>query len=347
MKIKLAIASAVTVMALALAGCAPTTPPTNRAVVVMSGGGAVSPFTTPTAACASGLAAGNTDTAIREYLLSQGKKVYTAPAMDDWGVVVEPKADSFGAFGNCPEVLPEYLTVMSAGDINASGERLARFVTYLHDKYGVTDVDFVGHSNGGLYSRAAIRIMSQLNSPVKVRSLTMLGTPNNGAFPTAYAAGEVAIEDCKGDPFCVKFLTVWKQYAGAVDKGLNAEDTWKFMDGTDGTNGWNAAQAGYLDKIPVTLIGGSQWTMPGGNPKLWPFDGITPVYSAWAQGVSDKVIPHRACWSAPLTHSIFVSDFAGLGWQTAMTWNTDALKRVNQAIEEADKAMAQPNKQGC
>lgn len=347
MKIKLTIASVITVVALALAGCAPTTPPTNRAVVVMSGGGAVSPFTTPTAACAKGLAAGNTDTAIREYLLSQGKKVYTAPAMDDWGVVVEPKADSFGAFGNCPEVLPEYLTVMSAGDINASGERLARFVGYLHDKYGVTDVDFVGHSNGGLYSRAAIRIMSQLKSPVTVRSLTMLGTPNDGAFPTAYAAGEVGIDECKGDPFCVKFLTVWKQYAGATDKGLNAEDTWKFMDGTTGTNGWNAAQAGYLDKIPVTLIGGSQWNVTGGNPKLWPFDGITPVYSAWAQGVSDNVIPHRACWSAPLTHSIFVSDFAGLGWQTAMTWNTDALKRVNQAIDEADTAMTAPNRQGC
>lgn len=346
-KLKLTIVALASACVLALTSCAPVAAPQNRAVVVVSGGGAVSPFTTPTAACKTGLAAGNTDTAIREYLLSQGKKVYTSPASDDWGVVVEPKADSFGAFGNCPEVLPEFLTVMSSGDINASGERLARFVTYLHDKYGVTDVDFVGHSNGGLYSRAAIRILSQLNAPVKVRSLTMLGTPNEGAFPTSYAAGEISLDECKGDPFCVKFLTVWKQYAGAADKGLNAEDTWKFTDGTDGTNGWNAAQAGYLDKIPVTLIGGSQWTMPSGNPKLWPFDGITPVYSALAQGVSDKVIPHRTCWSAPLTHSIFVSDFAGLGWQTAMTWNTESLKRINQAIDESDTALTAPNRQGC
>lgn len=347
MKRKLGVFGAIATAALLLAGCAPGAKSENRAVVVVSGGGAVSPFTTPTAACTTGLAAGNTDTALREYLLSQGKKVYTAPAMDDWGVVVEPKSDSFGAFGNCPEVLPEQLTIMSTGDINASGERLARFVTYLHDKYGVTDVDFVGHSNGGLYSRAAIRILGQIKAPVKVRSLTMLGTPNEGAFPTAYAAGEVALEECKGDPFCVKFLTVWKQYAGASDKGLNAEDTWKFLDGTGAAGGWNAAQAGYLDNVPVTLIGGSQWTMTGGNPKLWPFDGITPVYSALAQGVSDKVIPHRSCWSAPLTHSIFVSDFAGLGWQTAMTWNTDALKRVNQAIDEADSSLAQPNNRGC
>lgn len=340
------IAVAISISALMLAGCASAEPEPieNRAVVIMSGGGATSPFTTPTKACKTGLAAGNSDTALREYLLEQGKQVYTAPASADWGVVAEPPADSFGAFGDCPEVLPEYMTVMSSGDVNASGERLTRFIMYLHETYGVTDVDFVGHSNGGLYSRVAIKLIKQLELPVTVRSLTMLGTPNDGAFPTAYAAGEVELSDCVGDAFCEKFLTAWKDYAGQVDKGLNAEDTIRYVDG-DG--GWNKAQEGYLDGIPVMLIGGSYWSNPAGKPELWPFDGITPVYSAFAEGVSDEVIPHRTCWSAPLTHSIFVSDFAELDWQTAMTWNTESLVQVNKAIDRADIALSEPNRQGC
>ena len=44
----------------------------RRAAVIVSGGGSISPFTTPEAACAVGLAAGNTDTALRAALLDAG-----------------------------------------------------------------------------------------------------------------------------------------------------------------------------------------------------------------------------------------------------------------------------------
>ncbi|MBU3751604.1 MAG: hypothetical protein FGM52_14380, partial [Mycobacterium sp.] len=77
--------------------------PPGAAVVVVSGGDAVSPFTTPDQACATGLAAGNTDTAIREYLLGKGYTVYTAPAMNGRGQVVDQQG--FGAFGVCPVTL--------------------------------------------------------------------------------------------------------------------------------------------------------------------------------------------------------------------------------------------------
>ena len=80
---------------------------------------------------------------------------------------------------------------------------------------------------------------------------------------------------------------------------------------------------------------------------MWPYDGITSRYSAWAEGVSDEVIPWRTCWEAPLTHSVFVSDAAGLPWDTGITWAAVALARVNQAIDEADTALEQPNRQGC
>lgn len=346
--------------ALVLTGCSSTfisgsSTESSRAVVIMSGGGAISPFTTPTQACSDEegfYSAGNTDTALRDYLLAQGKQVYTAPATYPWGTVADPDPTSFGPFKDCPIVLPESMTVMSTGDIDAAGEKLARFVNYLHDEYGVTDVDFVGHSNGGLFSRAAIRILKQTNAPVTVRSLTMLGTPNQGGVPTGYTWGEYDKADCMGDSFCEQFNEAWVTYAASDDLGLNREDTIKYLDGPPG---WNNAQAGYLDGIPVTMLAGTYFEAAGGVPTMWPYDGIVSRYSALAEGVSDEVIPWRTCWVAPLTHSIFISDTYNqlikpatpLDFQTALTWNTDALARVNQAIDESDTALNQPNRQGC
>ncbi|MEI7716485.1 MAG: hypothetical protein WCI78_10405, partial [Mycobacterium sp.] len=70
-------------MTTVLAGCgkADVSRAAQHTVVIVSGGDATSPFTTSDQACATGLAAGNTDTAIREYLLKQGYKVFTSPAM--------------------------------------------------------------------------------------------------------------------------------------------------------------------------------------------------------------------------------------------------------------------------
>ena len=118
----------------------------------------------------------------------------------------------------------------------------------------------------------------------------------------------------------------------------------------DGPQGWNARQKGVLDGIPVTLLAGSYFMNEKGaaeDPDIWPFDGIVSKYSGLAEGLPDSVIPHRTCWSAPLTHSIFVSDVAKLDWQTALTWNTDSLARVNAAIDGSATALEQPNRQGC
>ena len=66
-------------------------------------------------------------------------------------------------------------------------------------------------------------------------------------------------------------------------------------------------------------------------------------------------MPHRTCWAGPLTHSTFVTEAYNQmikpavpwDWQTALTWNTDALARVNQAIDESATALEQPTRQGC
>ncbi|MDZ4269168.1 MAG: hypothetical protein U1D00_26370 [Mycobacterium sp.] len=180
----------------------------GHAVVIVSGGAAVSPFTTPADACASGLAAGNTDTALRQNLLDAGHVVYTSPAMAGRGPVTDQ--GGFGAFGDCPITLPENMTVDSTASIDLAGEHLARFLTYLHDSRGVKVVDVVGHSMGGLYSRAAFRVLQGVGSPLRIRSLTTLGTPWAGSYLSDYGNDLRPLSDCAGDAFCEQAATAFK-----------------------------------------------------------------------------------------------------------------------------------------
>ena len=89
------------------------TPNNSKAVVIVSGGAAVSPFTTPKSACKTGYAAGSTDTYMRDYLLAKGYKVFTSPAMAGYGPVPAEADVAAGPFADCPKALPEYMTVNS------------------------------------------------------------------------------------------------------------------------------------------------------------------------------------------------------------------------------------------
>nr|WP_109519741.1 alpha/beta hydrolase [Mycolicibacterium aurum] len=320
-------------------------PPPGRAVVIVSGGDATSPFTTPDQACTSGLAAGNTDTALRQHLLELGYTVYTSPALAGRGPVVDQ--GGFGAFGNCPITLPENMTVNSTGSIDTAGEHLARFLTHLHDHYGVTDVDVVGHSMGGLYSRAAFRVLQSLGSPIVIRSLTTLGTPWQGSYLSDYANGITPKSDCLGDRFCEAAMDGMQAEVQRLMAGSGREVNQAFLMGPDG---WNEYQAGVLDRIPVVLIGGHRFTAPAGaaaNPTVWPNDGLVAQSSALAVDISDRVLPHRRCFTFDDTHSIYVSDAAGLPWDTGLTWDPRVLDVVRAAIDGADGALGTPNRQGC
>ena len=315
----------------------------TSAVVVVSGGDATSPFTTPDQACATGLAAGNTDTALREYLLDKGLTVYTSPAMAGRGQVVDQTG--FGAFGVCPVTLPENMTVNSTGSIDTAGEHLARFLTWLHTDKGVNEVDLVGHSMGGLYSRAAIRVLASTDSPVRVRSLTTLGTPWQGSYLSDYANGLVPLSDCLGDKFCESAMKDMKTEVQRLMAGSGREVNQAYL---MGENGWNEFQSGVLDQIPVVLIGGKKFTKEGPvNSAVWPNDGLVALQSALAADISDPVLPHRRCHVFDDTHSIYVSNLAGMDWQTALTWDPEVLDAVHAAIENAPGALDGPNREGC
>jgi len=301
----------------------------SRAVVIMSGGDAASPFTTPDSACATGLAAGNTDTGLREFLLGRGCQVFTAPAQNGRGVVVDPDPASFGAFGGQPEVLGEQYTVNSDGDIDLAGEHLARFIELLSERFGVDEVDFIGHSNGGLFARSAIRMMRILEIPVRPRSLTTLGTPWMGSFPLRWVYGEIPDSALMEQEFAIALAQGSKERVAQGDMGLAQENTYHYM---VGTGRWNEYQQGVLDDIPVFTVGGTYFTAEGGDPELWPNDGIVTEFSAHGTGLPASVAPLHQHASFPVTHSIFVSNLLGLPWETGMTWNPEVLACVDDHL---------------
>lgn len=315
----------------------------GRTVVIVSGGNAVSPFTTPDASCATGLAAGNTDTALRQDLLDRGYTVYTSPAMAGRGPVVDQAG--FGPFGDCPITLPDDMTVDSTASIDLAGEHLARFLGYLHDTLGVGEVDVVAHSMGGLYSRAAIRVLQNTRSAVRIRSLTMIGTPWEGSFLSDYANGITPLSDCLGDAVCQKSMEAMKVEVTRLMTGSGREVNQGYL---MGPGGWNEFQAGVLDRIPVVLIGGDRFTKPGAvNPMVWPNDGIVTRDSALATRIDDRVLPHRRCAAFDDAHSIFVANNTGLAPNDALTWDPRVFEVVVTAIDTADTELAQPNRVGC
>lgn len=319
-------------------------PSANRgAVIIVSGGAATSPFTTPDQACATGLAAGNTDTALREYLLKQKYTVYTSPAMNGRGPVTDQTG--FGPFGKCPITLPENMTVDATGSIDTAGEHLARFLNYLHTEKGVDEVDLVGHSMGGLFSRAAIRVLRSTASPVRIRSLTTLGTPWQGSYLSDYANDTVPLADCRGDQFCEQGMRAFRADVLRLVSGSGREVSAAYL---MAEGGWNAHQAGMLDTVPVTLIGGARFTKDRAvNQAVWPNDGIVALSSALATDVDDAVLPHRRCHTFDDTHSIYVSNLAKLPEQTAMTWDPQVLDVVGSAIADAPGSIGAIGRQGC
>lgn len=325
-------------IAVAMALLAPTAhaAPSSRAVVIVSGGAAISPFTTPDQACRTGFAAGSTDSYLRRYLLRRGYRVFTSPAMLGRGRVTE-QPGAGGPFGRCPAALPAYMTVNSAGDIELAGVHLANFIRHLHDAYGIESVDFVAHSMGGLYSRAAIAYMRETGAPVHVNTLTTIGTPWDGAIFGNPTDPNDQTTSCDGFPICLALLETFATLAPVV----------LIQDSATSMAAMNRYYAGALRGIPVTLIAGNRFTKDGGRADVWPNDGIVQVDSAFA-AASPRTIEHRRCHLlAGGTHSLYISKEAGLGFRTAITWTPQVGAWVAAAIAAGASALERPNRIGC
>ena len=334
-------------LAVLLAGCSHANHPApqpSRAVVLVSGLASTSPYTTPDAACAIGLAAGTDHTPLREHLSGTGHSVYTAPATAGSGQAHD--TTGYGAFAACPAPLPAAVTIDTTGSIDLAGEHLARFIDWLHSEKKIDEVDLVGHSMGGLFSRAAIRTLLAEGSPVTVRSLTTIGTPWQGSYLANYVEGTVPLSACTSDQFCESQMKGYARDIAAVHISGSARELGRSY--LTGAKGWNTFQAGVLDRIPVTLIGGNRYShAEPADPAVWPNDGVVELRSALARDVDDAVLPHRRCDTVDDSHSDYVSMITNLPRDTALTWDPRVLDAVTAAIDQAPETLDGPNRQGC
>lgn len=303
----------------------------STAVVIVSGGGAISPFTTPTAGCGTGLSAGSTDTGLREGLLAEGFAVYTSPAnVGNKPVTHDP---DFGGFTDPPEVLPVELTVNAVGQIDTAGDRLAAFLTFLAEREGLTRVHLVAHSMGGLFSRAAIRMLREQGSTLQIASLTTLGTPWNGSYAADHANGDLPLSVAGGDPITEQIIADFIVLRDGVSGGAAEQVTRRYL---AVANGWNERQRGVLDGIPLTIVAGDHFRLDGGDAAAWPHDGLVQLSSALAEGVSPEVASPRHVEVFPDVHSIYFAEPFGLPWERALTWDPAVRAVVVAAIRDAD-----------
>ncbi|MEX0767340.1 MAG: hypothetical protein WD029_02600 [Microthrixaceae bacterium] len=328
-----------------------------RALVIVSGGDAENPFTTPEQACASGLAAGNTSTALRQHLLAEGHSVFTSPAKIGPGMI--EFSPGFGGFAEGPDPLPAALTVNSVGDIDEAGQNLAAFWMYLQQAFGVSELDVIGHSMGGLFARAAIRILheqpdqpAQTAQPaqllgdqiqgeplLKVRSLLTIGTPWQGSFAADFARGDLDLAAAQGVSSIESVLTEFAKVAAEHPNGAGIEVTRRYLSEMAGN--WNDQQSGVLDSIPVTLIAGDYFrladpqsgTTDSAATEVWPNDGLVACGSALAEGVPTAVLGKAQQHVFPDVHSIFFADKLGLRWDQALTWDPQVLETVSNALK--------------
>lgn len=293
------------------------------AVVLVSGGAAVTPFTDPQRAAATGLAAGNTLTALRAHLLERGVRVFTAPARLGVG---EVRADAgWQGFDDVPVVLPAEVTVNSVGTIDDAGIALAAFLRRLADEEGLTRIDLVGHSMGGLFARAAIRELG--GAGPRTDRLVTLGTPWDGAVLGDAVAGEITDADAHGDPATTTILDQAIGYAAAHSQGAAEQVSRRFL------RAWNQAQAGVLDDIAVTALGAGYFSAAVEPTQLWPHDGLVSMRSGRADDVPAVVLPRVERHTFPDdVHSIFFADAFGLPWERALTWNPSVFAVVDAAL---------------
>lgn len=322
-----------------LVSCAtPSGLASDRVAVMVSGVGSISPYTTPTAFCTSGLSAGTTDSYIRDYLTKNGIKVYTAPVMTGPIPVTASATEAEGGpYANCPEQPAADLTIDSIGSVETGGQNLAAFIGYLHEEYGINKVDFIAHSLGGIFTRNAIKNLQDSNSPVTVTSLTTLGSPWEPVMLANPPYDPQAA--CDGSELCEQIVT-----------GLMAIPTvHQIVDffQADTFNAWTEEQTGVLDNIPVTLVAGTYFTKIDGRSQNWPNDGYVQYSAAMAINISDKVLPVRSCFAEPYTHSPFTSKLVGEKESAAITWNSQTALIVENAIRNAGTDLQLSNRLGC
>jgi pimeloyl-ACP methyl ester carboxylesterase len=285
----------------------------KRAAVIVSGGGSISPFTTPDAACAVGLAAGSTDTALRGALLDAGIETYTAPVMTGPGQASEDPG--WAGFAEPPTVLPADMTIDSVGEVEASAAKLARFLRHLHDEHGLSEIDIVAHSLGGVIARSAHMQMAAVATPVRIISLISIGTPWLGSFVRHFDLETMPMPEPAAS-FAFSLMAHVRRGSGLVAEA-------------DAPPVWAAGKEGGLDGLVLTRISGTYF---GGVGEPYPHDGMVSCTSALAMHADPLVFPEATCHEVHGVHSISFARVMDLPWERSITWDPAVMDLAVEAV---------------
>lgn len=292
----------------------------KRAVVIVSGGGSISPFTTPDAACAEGLPAGSTDTALRAALLGTGIEVYTAPVMAGPGQAIADPGRA--GFALPPAVLPTDMTIDSTGDIEDSATCLARFLEFLTDSAAINEIDLVAHSLGGIIARSAHMRLHEWGSGTTVRSLVTLGTPWLGSFVRHFDLDDVPLPAAVA-PYALSLVGQLRA-GGRLIAPAGQPPVW-----TEGKE--HGLDGLTLTRIAGTYFTAADWPDPAVQWAL-PHDGMVSRASALTLDADPVVLPAATCHELPLVHSTSFAELMGLPQRSSLTDSPDVHDMVIEAI---------------
>jgi len=305
----------------------PTTtapPATPFAVVLVSGFNTSTPFSTPTCATSGRGSTWGYGTGPAATLSAAGLAVFTAPVANA-GATPPPSC-----LGSSTIDIPAggSTVINSNGELADNQAALVAFLQFLNQSYGVTSVALVGHSDGGLWSRAAINQLRSAGSPVTITSLTTIGTPHTGSFGADLAVAIASDNGSCGDLSGVEYTVCELSYAAVelifADLGQDVIE--------ELSSGWLSQWN------PTTSIGCSVTTM-GGDAVGWdlgvgtyymPNDGIVGQASALNQGT---LLP-------PLNAAPFTSVAPPGGTQMFDAVHSPSLSFISQTNELNDGGIA-------
>jgi triacylglycerol lipase len=280
----IALAALIAVMPAAAAKAAPPYP---EAVLLVSGFETESPYSTPAAECVGqegsewnppGFPAESTPEGLAPVLKQAGNRVFTAPVTKS----TTPLPATCSGPG---EPLPDFdtMTITSNGDTNANGAALARLIAFLQDEYGVEELRLVGHSDGGLWSRAALT-QNEAYLGLEIPSFTTLGTPHTGSY-----LADLAME-LKGGK-CDFSNKIEQRICDALVVAANLivlklGPTATFQLSNDYLATWNPQQS--IGNCPVSAIAGDHIDLRIPFLEYYaPSDGLVGIASAQAKAAID------------------------------------------------------------
>lgn len=263
-----------------------------------------------------GLAAGSTDTALRQALLEAGIATFTAPVTVGSGVAQEDHG--WSGFAEPPAVLPADMTADSIGEVEESAACLARFLLHLRQEYGVSEVDLVGHSLGGVFARSAHMQLRAAGAPVQAVSLISIGTPWLGSFVRHY--------DLESMPMPEPAASYAAGIMGHMRQGG------RLVAPAEEPPLWFTGKEHGLDGLALTRIAGTYFT---GEGDPYPHDGMASRASVFAADADPVVFPPAACHEAPSVHSIYFARVMEIPWERSITWDPEVLDLVVRAVDSA------------